>query len=111
MLRADDRLLAGLVAGFAQERRHGGLGSSLYVEALKQAAGIDLLRHHAEVQFREPETRGRRSAIQGRRLASDIEDNLDHAVTLAELAGAVGLSMFHFTRKFRSTLGCHRMTT
>jgi AraC family transcriptional regulator len=106
VLRADDPLLAGLVAGFAQETRHGGLGSSLYVESLKQAASIHLLRHYAEVAFREPETRGRLSSIQCRRLTSYIEDNLDHAVTLAELAGVVGLSMFHFTRKFRSTFGC-----
>lgn len=106
VLRADDPILAGLVAGFAQETKQGGLGSGLYVQSLQQAVSIHLLRHYAEVAFREPETRGRLSSHQCRRLTSYVEDNLERAVTLAELAGTVSLSIFHFTRKFRTTFGC-----
>ena len=108
VLRADDPVLAALVAGFAQETGQGGLGSSLYVESLRQAACVHLLRHYAEVRFREPATQsgGGLSAAQCRRLTAHVEDNLGSALTLAELAGVVGLSVFHFTRKFRGSFGC-----
>ncbi len=106
VLRADDPVLAGLVAGFAQEAGQGGPGGGLYVESLRQAACLHLLRHYAEVRFREPPSRGGLSAPQCRRLIAYVEDNLGRALTLAELAGVVGLSVFHFTRKFRCAFGC-----
>ncbi|MDP4027099.1 AraC family transcriptional regulator [Methylobacterium sp. NEAU 140] len=106
VLRADDPLLAGLVAGLAQEAGHGGLGGSFYAETLTQAACVHLLRHYTEVQFRETEARGCLPSAQCRRLISFVEHNLDGAITLADLAGVVGLSVFHFTRMFRGAFGC-----
>ncbi|KMO38166.1 hypothetical protein VQ03_17875 [Methylobacterium tarhaniae] len=106
VLRADDPVLAGFVAGFAQEAGQGGLGSSLYVESLRQAACIHLLRHYAEVRFREPTAGGGLSTAQCRRLSAYVEDHLGGGLTLAEMAGVVGLSVFHFTRKFRCAFGC-----
>ncbi|BCM86068.1 hypothetical protein NS228_01480 [Methylobacterium indicum] len=112
VLAADDPVLAGLVAGFAREAREGrardgevGKGG-LYVESLRQAACVHLLRHYAEVRFREPEARGGLSPAQCRRLSAFIEDSLGQSLTLADLAGLVGLSIFHFTRKFRGSFGC-----
>jgi AraC family transcriptional regulator len=35
-----------------------------------------------------------------------FEENLDQSLSLAELAGVVQLSVFHFTRKFRTEFGC-----
>jgi AraC family transcriptional regulator len=42
---------------------------------------------------------------QAKRVAGHIEDNLDRALPIDELAGAAGLSNSHFTRAFKGTFG------
>jgi AraC family transcriptional regulator len=38
-----------------------------------------------------------------------VDENLDRNIMLADLAGLVQLSVFHFLRKFRTEFGCpHR---
>jgi len=39
------------------------------------------------------------------RLVTYVEDNLDRVITLAELAGVVNVSRFHFTRLFKRSTG------
>ncbi|MEL6064935.1 MULTISPECIES: AraC family transcriptional regulator [unclassified Methylobacterium] len=106
VLRADDPVLAGLVMALAQETRQRGIGSSLYVDSIRHCACIHLLRHYTEVQFRASTAPGGLSLSQRRLVVRYVEDNLDKAITLADLAGVIRLSVFHFTRKFRSEFGC-----
>jgi AraC family transcriptional regulator len=106
VLRADDPVLAGLVMALAQETRQRGIGSSLYVDSIRHCARIHLLRHYTEVQFRASTAPGGLSLSQRRLVVRYVEDNLDKAITLADLAGVIRLSVFHFTRKFRSEFGC-----
>ena len=106
VLRADDPVLAGMVMALAQETRQRGIGSSLYIESIRHCACIHLLRHYTEVQFRASAMPGGLSLSQRRLIIQYVEDNLDNPITLTELAGVVRLSVFHFTRKFRSEFGC-----
>ena len=46
------------------------------------------------------------SRAQCRLLNEYIDENLDRNISLAELAGVVQLSVFHFTRKFGTEFGC-----
>ncbi len=54
VLRADDPVLVGIAAALAQESQEAGLGGRLYVEALRNHACVHILRHYANVIFREP---------------------------------------------------------
>jgi AraC family transcriptional regulator len=45
------------------------------------------------------------AAWQAKRIARHIDENLDQALPLGELAGVVGLSTSHFSRAFKGTFG------
>ncbi|GAC1558154.1 MAG: AraC family transcriptional regulator [Beijerinckiaceae bacterium] len=106
VLKAEDAVLANLSAMLIHEANERGLGGRLYVEALTNQACIHILRKYANVTFRKPIALGGFSPAQARLVKSYIEENLERSISLAELAGAVGLSVFHFTRKFRAEFGC-----
>jgi AraC family transcriptional regulator len=58
------------------------------------------------VIFREPTSYGGLSRAQCGLLIQYVDENLDRNISLADLAGVVQLSVFHFMRKFRSEFGC-----
>jgi AraC family transcriptional regulator len=106
VLRTEDPVLSGVAASLARESRQGGLGGRLYVESLKNQACIHMLRHYATVNFREPITYGGLSRAQCGLLVQYVDENLDRNISLADLAGVVQLSVYHFLRKFRAEFGC-----
>jgi AraC family transcriptional regulator len=65
-----------------------------------------LLRRYANITFRTSTARGGLPHVQCRLLTRYIEENLDRNISLADLAGVVELSVFHFLRKFRTEFGC-----
>jgi len=105
VLRAEDSVLSGIAGSLAWESRQGGLGGRLYVDSLKTQACVHVLRHYANVIFREPTSHSGLSHTQCRLLTQYVEENLDRSISLAELAGVVQLSVFHFMRKFRAEFG------
>ena len=106
ILKADDPVLMGIAASLGQEAQAAGLGGRLYVESLRNQACVHILRQYADVIFREPSRPGTLSRAQCRLLNQYLEENLDRNLSLTELAGVVQLSVFHFTRKFRTEFGC-----
>ena len=106
VLRAEDPVLSGIAGLLARESRQGGLGGRLYVDALKNQACVHVLRNYANVIFREPISYGGLSGVQCRLLIQYVDENLDRNISLADLAGVVQLSVFHFMRKFRAEFGC-----
>jgi AraC family transcriptional regulator len=106
ILKADDPVLMGIAASLAREAQAAGLGGRLYVESLRNHACVHILRHYADVVFQEPVRSGALSRAQRQLLDQYLEENLDRNLSLAELAGVVHLSVFHFTRKFRAEFGC-----
>jgi AraC family transcriptional regulator len=105
VLRADDPVLSAITAQLMAESREGGLGGRLYVEALRNQACIHILRHYANVRFREPVGLGGFSHAQRRLLEQYVADHLDHDISLAELAGVVQCSVYQLSRKFRAEFG------
>jgi AraC family transcriptional regulator len=65
-----------------------------------------MLRRYANVIFRVPTAHGGLSHVQCRLLTQYVDENLDRNISLADLAGVVQLSVFHFIRKFRTEFGC-----
>jgi AraC family transcriptional regulator len=106
VLRTEDAVLSGIAACLALESRNSGLGGRLYVESLKNQACIHMLRNYANVIFREPTSYGRLTRAQCRVLIQYVDENFHQNISLADLAGVVQLSVFHFLRKFRTEFGC-----
>jgi AraC family transcriptional regulator len=78
---------------------------SVYAETLGLLAAIEIARLQnagAEAYVRES---GRLSAEVERLIREFISDNLQHNISLGDLAGIARLSRFHFTRSFKKTVG------
>jgi AraC family transcriptional regulator len=106
VLRAEDYVLCGIASTLARESRESGAGGRRYVDCLRTQACVHVLRHYANVTFREPASSGDLSGAQCRRLIQYVDENLDQNISLADLAGVAQLSTFHFLRKFRGQFGC-----
>jgi AraC family transcriptional regulator len=90
-----------LMAELESER----LGGRLYAESLANVLAVHVLRNYtASVQ----QGRALVGGMSGRRLKlvlSFIDANYGRDLSLAELAGAAGMSTFHFSREFKKTMG------
>jgi AraC family transcriptional regulator len=80
-------------------------GSQLYVESLANALAVHLLRHHATARPPLPAYTGGLPQHQLLQILDYIDAHLGREITLAELAGLVDISQFHFGRLFKRSLG------
>ncbi|MDR3435750.1 helix-turn-helix domain-containing protein [Telmatospirillum sp.] len=82
----------------------GSEGSALFVEGLAQSLAVHLVRHYGVA---DSEARAR-NALPGpklRRAIAFMAARLDQPFDLNSLAGAVGMSEFHFSRLFKKATG------
>jgi AraC family transcriptional regulator len=93
-----------LLKALAEEVTAPGLHGLLYAESLVLATMIDLIRHSGAPR-RVVAVKGGLAPWQLRRVEAVINDRLEEDVSLAELAGAAGLSKAHFARAFRRSIG------
>lgn len=105
IVAAEDRILPVVAQTLAAELRVGGLGGRLYVDALKNQACIHILRRYANVIIPEPTSYGRFSWTQKRQLIEYLKEHISENISLEDLAGVLGLSVFHFSRTFRADFG------
>lgn len=82
-----------------------GLGGRLYAESLAMLLAVQLLRHQSTAGLPMPRSATRLSATALRRAGEYVEEHLADDLSLAVLAGAVGLSPYHFARLFRASTG------
>jgi len=75
------------------------------VEAVTSALGHLLVRHAGVEQPRPIHNRGGLSAVPKRRVLELIEAALDARLTVEMLSREVGLSVAHFARSFKETMG------
>jgi AraC family transcriptional regulator len=77
----------------------------LYLDGLAIALATRLVRSHSSVSELSRERNGRIPDRKVRIVLSYIEENLARDVSLAELAAVAGLSVTHFKRLFRESVG------
>jgi AraC family transcriptional regulator len=106
ILGADDAVLSDAASRLANETRVGGLGGRLYVEALRCQICVHIIRNYATMTFREHRCSGGLSRTECKMVIEFIEKNIGRTISLADLAGLLQLSVFHFSRKFRREFGC-----
>lgn len=101
-----DPLLQHLVMGLYNELHNPGLLGTLFVESAAHTIMLHLLRKYstASVVSHQPAP-ARFSPQQIRLLNEYIENHLDQKISLSDLAAQVHLSVSHFERSFRASLG------
>ena len=104
-VRAEDQVLPAL-ARMLRAELAAEFGGRLMMETLRTQACVHVLRRFARTRCPEPKNSGAFTAAERRRLAEYVAHNLSRDLSLAELAGVVGLSVFHFARKFQAAFGC-----
>lgn len=101
---AEDPLLLNCFQMLEDELQNGGLGQRLMIDALRNQIAVHLLRRYARIRIAE-ETGSAFSPDQRKRIIDLIENQLNENISLDDLAAAVGLSPFHFSRQFKSEFG------
>jgi AraC family transcriptional regulator len=100
----EDRLLRSLAQALLDERRSGGLGGTLFREALSETIALHLLRTSCSLPDAGP-AGARLAPAALRRVRDLVEVELHRDLALDDLAAAAGLSRAHFARAFRATTG------
>lgn len=81
------------------------VGAALYTESLVQLFMIHLLHKYCAFQPKIQRPTGGLSARQLQQIRDYIHAHLDRSLHLAELAGILGLSQYHFSRLFKQSTG------
>lgn len=87
------------------ELQHQQPGGSLYLDSLANVLAVQLLRHHSTTQSPLPTYEGGLSPHQLSRVLDYIDAYLEQDLKLADLAGLLTMSPFHFSRLFKQSLG------
>ena len=82
-----------------------GLGGRLYAESLATLLAVQLLRHQSAAGLPPSRPATRLSPAMLARVGEYVDAHLADDLSLASLAGAVGLSPYHFARLFRASTG------
>lgn len=105
ILQTRDPLVTSAVEAIAAEAASWSPGGSLYVGAVATQLVVHLLRRYASVSAPSANPRGTLSPAQCRQLADYIDAHLGEPLTLERLAGATGLGVWSFSRRFRVSFG------
>ena len=82
-----------------------GFGGRLYVESLSSALAVHLLRRYSSAGDAVRPRATVLPTFKLRRATEYINDNLGSGVALSEIAGALAMSPYHFSRVFKQTTG------
>lgn len=77
----------------------------LYLQTALQSIAVRLLREHGATAPAEPDDAGRLSLDRLRRVERYVHAHLEDDLSLDDLAGTVGLSKYHFARRFKKRTG------
>jgi AraC family transcriptional regulator len=105
VVKADDPAIHRTAMQIANEAAQGGAGSRLTVDALSCPLSVHILRRHAHVLFRDSGGVDGLSFGQERAIREYVHEHLQENISLDDLAGSVGLSRYHFARRFRQSTG------
>ena len=77
----------------------------VYVESLAVSVAARLLRFYSSESIESGRQNGRLSNRRLKRVLDYIEGNLNHNISLADIASVAGLSVSHFKSQFRESVG------
>ena len=101
----DDTTIASLGMAVLPALSHPDQANQLFVDYVLFALGIHVARTYGGMRALSPPIRGGLTARQIRRAKEILANNLDGRVPLKEVARECGLSVSHFSRSFRRSVG------
>jgi len=101
----DDTTISSLGTALLPALSHPDQASQLFVDHVLFALGIHVARTYGGMRALSPPLRGGLTARQIRRAKEILSSNLDGRVPLKEVARECGLSVSHFSRSFRRSVG------
>lgn len=105
VLNAEDPIITSISDAILGETRNSAIGGPTYVEALGLQLSVHLLRNYANVRFREEASQSRLSKRQHSALTEFIQGNLQHQISIEQLAAVAGLGVWTFYRRFKESYG------
>jgi AraC family transcriptional regulator len=87
------------------ELKQENLGSSLYIDSLTNLLAVQLLRQYSASKPHLSLYEGGLPQRQLLQVFDYIDAHLDRDIKLADLAGAIGMSQFHFCHMFKQSIG------
>jgi AraC family transcriptional regulator len=103
-----DQQIERIGLSFLSEMESGGLGGEIFAESLANVLALHLLRSHSSLGRGFRRRVGCEGGLLKRALeqATDyVNDNLARKLTLAEIAEAAHMSLYHFARSFKAETG------
>ncbi len=100
-----DPLIEQIGLAFVSELEAGGVAGRVYAESLARTLVLHLLRLSSTASLVSPSSYRNLTPRQIAMLRDYMYDRLDQDISLSELATSVGLSVSHFTRLFKQSLG------
>ena len=100
-----DPLIYGIGLAFKREVELDGIGGRLYIDALTTTLSVHLLHRYSARKPIFKEYIHGLSQYKLRRLIDYIENHMAENLSLAELAGEVGMSQYYFARLFKQSTG------
>ena len=100
-----DKQSAHLVQAILEEAGRGSRADPLVVDALTSALSLHLARMHGETPGSQVRTKGRLSKTALSRIVDFVDAHRSERILVTDLAGLLDMSVAHFARQFRATVG------
>jgi AraC family transcriptional regulator len=101
----EDRLSEGICMALRQELSSGGAAGRLYSDTLASSLAVHLVARYGLKQQPVGENWRAGGPAMVRQAMEYMRDNLRQDLSLRDIATAVGLSPFHFARRFKESVG------
>jgi AraC family transcriptional regulator len=100
-----DRRIEQIGLMLLDELQSDGFGNRLCVESLRNLLAVHLLRCYSNIRKAESEDSHGLCASQIHQVIEFINENLAQNLQVSDIAAAINLSVFHFTRLFKQSTG------
>lgn len=94
--------IATLLMAEVQQRQPNG---ALYLDSLANVLAVQLLRHYGTISTQVSSYEGGLPTYQLNQILECVDSRLAEDIKLADLAGLLGMSPFHFGRMFKQSMG------
>jgi AraC family transcriptional regulator len=103
--RTRDPQLEAIAMLVLTELKQENLGSSLYIDSLTNVLAVRLLRQYSASKPQLAVYEGGLPQRQLQQILEYIDVHFDRDIKLADLAGSIGMSQFHFSHLFKQSIG------
>jgi AraC family transcriptional regulator len=103
--RTRDSQLEAIAMLLLTELKQENLGSSLYIDSLANVLAVQLLRQYSASKPQLAIYAGGLPPRQLQQILEYIHAHLERDIKLADLAGSIGMSQFHFSHLFKQSIG------